>query len=258
MKQSKISPDHESMNLRFKISSNMFEPFTYNPKIGWSMMVVVIIPVLSRINTIPHLLADAPSVAVSMVLSASQSSIPEDLLGGKCVEIYGSSIIFHPVSRRKTNLWVTAFRQYTQHVHTRACIVIYLHNYMSVCMCVFYQCIITYTSAYALFIVRAWRTLKLKYYIIIYDYMIESVYIAPLTAVAPQEAALDSEGSGTFGSWSFSSAYREQRALCDDCAALSYVSWTTSDAVSAERNFWMTNCKSLLSNHWMLITRYKY
>jgi hypothetical protein len=85
----------------------------------------------------------------------------------------------------------------------------------------------------------------------IYDYMIESVYIAPLTAVAPQEApeaALDSEGSGTFGSWSFSSAYREQRALCDDCAALSYISWTTSDAVSAERNCWMTNCKSL-SNH---------
>jgi hypothetical protein len=27
--------------------------------------------------------------------------------------------------------------------------------------------------------------------------------------------------------------------------------------VSAERNCWMTNCKSL-SNHWMLITRYKY
>lgn len=260
MKQSKIYPDHESMNLRFKISSNMFEPFTYNPKIGWSMMVVVIIPVLSRINTIPHLLADAPSVAVSMVLSASQSRIPEDLLGGKWVEIYGSSIIFHPVSRQKTNLWVTAFRQYTQHVHTRACIIIYIHNYMSVCMCILSMHDYIHIRIRIVYSVRM-KNIKIKVlHNYIYDYMIESVYIAPLTAVAPQEApeaALDSEGSGTFGSWSFSSAYREQRALCDDCAALSYISWTTSDAVSAERNCWMTNCKSL-SNHWMLITRYKY
>ena len=199
MKQSKISPDHESMNLRFKISSNMFEPFTYNPKIGWSMMVVVIIPVLSRINTIPHLLADAPSVAVSMVLSASHSSIPEDLLGGKCVEIYGSSIIFHPVSRRKTNLWVTAFRQYTQHVHTRACIVIYLHNYMSVCMCVFYQCIITYTSAYALFISRArMKNIKIKVlhnYIWLYDW--ERIY-SPFDRRGSTRS-----GTGLRGFWNF-------------------------------------------------------
>ena len=84
-------------------------------------------------------------------------------------------------------------------------------------------------------------------YILYISIYIIYIYIAPLTAVAPQEAPEAAlEASGTFGSWSFSSAYREQRALCDDCA-LSYVSWTTSE-VSAERNCWMTNCKSL-SNH---------